>query len=336
VPRLPAAVDTAPYDEFSMLPENADEIGLAWPTGLGVVRRDFEVAPDQFVSMLVWGDRDPELVFLHGGGQNAHTWDTLVLALGRPALAIDLPGHGRSDRRADHNYGPWLNADAVATVMEALATDARAVVGMSLGGATTTRLAAVRPDLTRRAVVVDVTPQVNDPGRVLTPEQQGSVALIGGPPTYESFEEVVSATVALSPKRTEAAVRRGVRHNTMRREDGRWAWRYDLFGGREGGEGAREAAGEEAGTPAARSGHWADFTPLWDDVSAITVPTMLVQGGDSPFVRPEDRAEFERRLPSVRWEVVPGAGHAVQSDQPLALAALIRDFAFEDRRRETT
>jgi pimeloyl-ACP methyl ester carboxylesterase len=321
---MQAPSDTAPYDEFSMLPENAEEIGLSWPTGLAVERRDLEVASDQFVSMLVWGARDPELVFLHGGGQNAHTWDTLVLALDRPAVAIDLPGHGRSDRRADRNYGPWLNADAVATVVEALAPSARAVVGMSLGGATTTRLAAGRPDLVRRAVIVDVTPQVNDPGRVLTPEQQGSVALIGGPPTYESFEEVVGATVALSPTRTEAAVRRGVRHNTVRLENGRWAWRYDLFGGREDG------GDREPDAPSAQpSGHWADFTPLWDDVSAITVPTMLVQGGDSPFVRPEDRAEFERRLPSVRWEVVAGAGHAVQSDQPLALAALIREFALE-------
>ena len=198
---------------------------------------------------------------------------------------------------------------------------------MSLGGATTTRLAAVRPDLTRRAVIVDVTPQVNDPGRVLTPEQQGSVALIGGPPTYESFEEVVARRSRSSPKRTEAAVRRGVRHNTVRREDGRWAWRYDLFGGRDSSRARRRA---RARAPSTRSGHWADFTPLWDDVSAITVPTMLVQGGDSPFVRPEDRAEFERRLPSVRWEVVPGAGHAVQSDQPLASAALIREFALED------
>jgi pimeloyl-ACP methyl ester carboxylesterase len=164
----------------------------------------------------------------------------------------------------------------------------------------------------RRAVIVDVTPQVNDPGRALTPEQQGSVALIGGPPTYESFEAVVAATVALSPNRTEAAVRRGVRHNTVRLEDGRWAWRYDLFGERSGSE-----------------NNWGDFTPLWDDVSAITVPTMFVQGGDSVFVLPEDRAEFERRLPSVRWEVVAGSGHAVQSDQPLALTALVREFVVD-------
>jgi pimeloyl-ACP methyl ester carboxylesterase len=161
-------------------------------------------------------------------------------------------------------------------------------------------------------VIVDVTPQVNDPGRAVTAEQLGSVALISGPPTYESFEAVAAATIATSPKRTEAGVRRGVRHNTLRLDDGRWAWRYDLFGERTGTE-----------------TNWGDFTPLWDDVSAITVPTMMVQGGDSVFVLPEDREHFERRLPSVRWEVVPGAGHAVQSDQPLALAALIQEFVLD-------
>jgi pimeloyl-ACP methyl ester carboxylesterase len=310
--RIVAQHDHAPYDEFALLPENAQEIGLTWSGDFRVERRDIEVDTDQFVSVLVWGNGDPQLVFLHGGGQNAHTWDTVVVALGLPVIAIDLPGHGRSDRRGDRNYGPWRNADAVAVVTEQLAPRAMGVVGMSLGGATNIRLAATRPDLVRRAVIVDVTPQVNDPGRAFTPEQQGSVALIGGPPTYESFEAVVAATVALSPNRSEPAVRRGVRHNTLQLEDGRWAWRYDLFGERTGSE-----------------NNWGDFTPLWDDVSAITVPTMFVQGGDSVFVLPEDRAEFERRLPSVRWEVVAGSGHAVQSDQPLALTALVREFVLD-------
>jgi pimeloyl-ACP methyl ester carboxylesterase len=310
--RIVAQQDHAPYDEFALLAENAQEIGLTWSGEVSGQRREVEVDADQFVSVLQWGSGDPRLVFLHGGGQNAHTWDTVVVALGLPVIGIDLPGHGRSDRRADRNYGPWRNADAVATVMEQLAPRALGVVGMSLGGATNIRLAATRPDLVRRAVIVDVTPQVNDPGRAMTPEQRGSVALIGGPPTYESFEAVSAATVALSPNRGEAAVRRGVRHNTVQLEDGRWAWRYDLFGERSGTE-----------------SNWGDFTPLWDDVSAITVPTMFVQGGDSVFVLPEDRAEFERRLPSVRWEVVAGSGHAVQSDQPLALTALVREFVLD-------
>jgi pimeloyl-ACP methyl ester carboxylesterase len=39
-----------------------------------------------------------------------------------------------------------------------------------------------------------------------------------------------------------------------------------------------------------------------------------------------DVAESRRRLPAARTEVVPGAGHAVQSDQPLLLARLVEDF----------
>src|SRR4029079_2609342 len=44
----------------------------------------------------------------------------------------------------------------------------------------------------------------------------------------------------------------------------------------------------------------------------------------------DDRAEFERRLPATLWEVVPGAGHAVQSDPPQGIAALLHEFVLED------
>jgi pimeloyl-ACP methyl ester carboxylesterase len=71
-----------------------------------------------------------------------------------------------------------------------------------------------------------------------------------------------------------------------------------------------------------------DFSPLWDDVGSITAPVMLVRGGDSRFVRDEDAARFAELHPGLRHETVPDAGHAVQSDQPLALARLIQDFAF--------
>jgi pimeloyl-ACP methyl ester carboxylesterase len=192
-----------------------------------------------------------------------------------------------------------------------IAPDAAAVVGMSLGGATNIHLAAKRPDLCRRAVIVDVTPQVNDPSRSMTTFERGSVALIGGPPTYASFEEMADAAIALSPYRAASGVRRGVRHNAVRGADGRWAWRYDLFGPR--GEGAED---------------WGDFASLWEDVSSITVPAMLVRGGLSKYVYDEDEAEMRRRLPALRVESVDGAGHAVQSDRPLQLVELIEDFVF--------
>jgi pimeloyl-ACP methyl ester carboxylesterase len=297
------------YDEFALLHENAAEWDLPFDDPPVVARHRFERADGQGVSYLRWGDGEPELVLLHGGAQNAHTWDTVLLALGRPAVSIDLPGHGHSDRRPDRNYGPWRNAEAVAEVLDAVAPRAVAVVGMSLGGATTIRLASARPDLCRRVVIVDVTPQTGDSFQNMSTVDQGSVALVAGPPTYDTFEEMAQAAIALSPFRVASGVRRGVRHNAMRRDDGRWTWRYDLFG------------------PRTEDAAWADeLTSLWDDVGRITAPVLLVRGGESKFVEDEDVDELRRRLPDARVEVVAGAGHAVQSDRPLELVRLIREF----------
>ncbi|MCM3883685.1 alpha/beta fold hydrolase [Frankia sp. R82] len=306
------------YDEFGLLHENAEELGLPW-AGRPDVSRGFADLPDGGrLSYLRWGRAEPEIVFLHGGGQNAHTWDSVALALGRPALAFDLPGHGHSSWRDDRDYGPWRNADALGAVLPALAPEAIAVVGMSLGGATTIRLAATRPRLCRHVVIVDVTPQVTEPDRMPKGADLGTVALISGPPTFDSFEEMVAGTAALSPNRPAAAVRRGVRHNARRLPDGRWGWRYDLFGPR-AARGAGAVGRQDGRDPA-------DLFPLWDDVDAITAPTLLVRGGDSRFVHDSDIVEFRRRLPSLRDAVVTGAGHAVQSDQPLELTRLIREF----------
>ena len=309
-------LDSDDYDEFGLLHENAAEWNIPFPEQPVVSRRSFTLPSGQVLSYLQWGEGEPELVFLHGGAQNGHTWDTVMLALGRPAVAVDLPGHGHSDRRSDRDYGPWQNAEAVASLVESVAPAARCVIGMSLGGATTIRLAAQRPDLCRRVVFIDVTPQINDPSRQLTTAERGTVSLIAGPPVYDSFDEMADAAVALSPFRSATGVRRGVRHNARRLDDGRWTWRYDLFG---------PAPGEPVGEGAAT--RWVDFTPLWDDVSAIDVPSLFVRGGLSPFVTDADIAEMQRRLPSLQVVVVDGAGHAVQSDRPLVLADLIGSFA---------
>jgi pimeloyl-ACP methyl ester carboxylesterase len=301
----------ADYDEFGLLADNASEAGLPFSTPPPVVRRTFTVGAGQEVSAIVWRGSLPDLVLLHGGGQNAHTWDTVALAIGRPLIAIDLPGHGHSGRRPDRNYGPWRNAEAVADVLDQLhgrwPGRGLAVVGMSLGGVTAIRLAALRPDLVRRLVIVDVTPQVHEPVRQLSPADRGAVALLSGPPVYETFDAMADAAAAASPRRPRAAVERGVRHNSMQLPDGRWTWRHDLFD---------------------RPQEVEDFTALWEDVAAISAPAMLVRGGNSGFVRDADADRFRQAKPGLRIEIVPEAGHAVQSDQPLALARLIGEFAF--------
>ena len=289
------------YDEFGLFHENAAEVGLPYDAPPVVTRMSVEVAPGQRVSALRWGTEEPELVLLHGGAQNAHTWDTVALALDRSLIAIDLPGHGRSDWRSDQAYWPEENARAVAVAVRELAPRARMVVGMSLGGLTSIALTAHAPELVRRVVLVDVTPGVNR-------EKAAAVtAFIAGPESFADFDELLERTVLFNPTRSESSLRRGILHNASERPDGTWAWRYDRFHLPEG-----------ATVP--------DFGALWEHVGAIGVPVLLVRGADSPVVGEEDVEELRRRLPGVRVEVMAGAGHSVQGDRPVELAALLADF----------
>ena len=117
----------------------------------GRARRGRRRAAASRVSALRWGDGEPEIVLLHGGAQNAHTWDTVALALDRPLVAIDLPGHGHSVHRDDHAYWPAENAVAVEAAVRELAPQDRLVVGMSLGGLTRSRSPDARPISCRRS-----------------------------------------------------------------------------------------------------------------------------------------------------------------------------------------
>jgi pimeloyl-ACP methyl ester carboxylesterase len=282
-------------DEFALLHENAEQAGVDGP--LPSVER----VECEHCSALRWGAAPPRVVFLHGGGQNAHTWDTVIVGLGEPALAVDLPGHGRSAWRDDGDYGPAQNAETLQPVLREWATDAELFVGMSLGGLTALRLATRTPDLVRRLVLVDVTPSAPQRHIDMTEAQKGTVALVQGQRTFESFAAMVDATVATAPHRDRKSLRRGVFHNSKRLDDGTWMWRYDSIRTGEGFEG------------------------LWDAVPTLTTPTTLVRGANSAFVNDADAGEFARTAPGFRGvHMVADSGHSVQSDQPRALIDILR------------
>ena len=287
--------ELASLSEFIFLQENARQAGVSGP--LPAAAR-IEHGP---VSAVKFGDDAPRVVFLHGGGQNAHTWDTVIVGLGVPALAIDLPGHGRSAWRNDGDYGPKLSATAVEPMIREHAADADLVVGMSLGGLTALRLAVSAPELVRELVLVDVTPSAPERHTEMTDAQKGTVALVQGERTFPSFDAMLEVTVAAAPHRDRESLRRGVFHNAKRLEDGTWTWRYDSITKAEGFEG------------------------LWDDVPRLDTPTTLIRGANSFFVNDEDADAFARTAPGFRGvHVVADSGHSVQSDQPRVLTTLLR------------
>jgi pimeloyl-ACP methyl ester carboxylesterase len=300
-------MDRVPYDEFSMFHENAEEFGLPYDGPPTVRRTSVPISGDRTLSALVWGSEPPDLVLLHGGGQNAHTWDTVAMALGRPLVAIDLPGHGHSDNSQTGGEVATENAEDVAEAIRALAPDASLIVGMSMGGLTSIMLTAIAPELVRKLVLVDVVPSF-DP--VMAKRITDFVA---GPETFPSLDDLLERTLAFNPTRSVSSLRRGILHNAFQLEDGSWQWRHRRQPPRSEGPSAEEMGKRMAA--------------LWDMVGEIKVPVTLVRGmAEGSVVTDEAEAELLARLPGAHVEHVEGAGHSVQGDKPVELAALIEAF----------
>jgi pimeloyl-ACP methyl ester carboxylesterase len=303
--------DLVDYDEFGLFGENAAEFGLPFD-GPPVVRRAFaEVAPGRRLSALVWQDGDPELVLLHGGAQNAHTWDTVAMALDRPLVAIDLPGHGHSDGPGDRPDGTadpldaYGNAADVAAAVRQLAPSARAVAGMSLGGLTAIALSAEAPDLVRKLVLVDVLPGIT------AQRSAHIIAFVGGPPSFASLDELLDRTAQFNPGRSRSSLRRGILHNAEQQPDGTWVWRW-----------ARHR-------PPAAPASATRYESLWEVLSAVTVPVLLARGmRPDSVLDDEGERELLRRLPSATVMHVANAGHSLQGDTPLELATIIERFVY--------
>ncbi len=294
------AVARVEYDEFGLFHENLHEWGL--DVAVPKVRREFyEVAPGRRVSALVWGDDAPEVVLVHGGGQNAHTYDTVALAMQRPLISVDLPGHGHSDAAPFGNGSAITHANDLAVALSQVLTRATPLVGMSLGGMTSLILAGTHGELISKLALIDVTPGI-------TPDKaQHITAFLNGPTSFDDFDALLARTIEHNPTRSVSSLRRGILHNALQREDGTWVWRHQRHPRLD-----------------------VDVPPngdMWQRISDLAMPLTLVRGmAKGSVVDDADETEFQRRRPDATVIHVEGAGHSVQGDQPLELAKILSEF----------
>lgn len=292
--------------EFSYLPSQAAALEVPVPA---VERLHLPLADGRTVSALRYGSGSPTVTLLHGAGLNAHTWDTTILSLQQPALAIDLAGHGDSSWRDDLDYSPRTLAVDVAAALEAWTDRPQLIIGQSLGGLTGAALAADRPDLVRELIVIDITPGIDVSSGPAALRQ-----LYAGPTDFATRAELVDRAMALGFGGSRADTERGVFLNTRIRDDGRVEWKHHFahlaaqtLAAHDPGAAARPSSLHQTG---------------WDDLSGVTAPLILIRAARG-FVSAADADDFRRRLPTARV-ISLDATHNVQETAPIELAAIIR------------
>ena len=105
-----------------------------------------------------WGSPGARVVLVHGLASNARLWDGAareLAARGHAVTAVDLRGHGLSDK-PDHGYSVPEVADDIRDVLDSLHADDRTIViGQSWGGNLVVELAARHAPRLRGVVAVD-------------------------------------------------------------------------------------------------------------------------------------------------------------------------------------
>jgi pimeloyl-ACP methyl ester carboxylesterase len=305
-----------PIDEFSFLPEQAADAGIDRPVPRGE-RVGLTLPDGRSLSGLRYGDAPPVVTFLHGAGLNAHTWDTTILAMGLPALSIDLPGHGDSSWRPDAAYTGRFLAPDVAAGMDAWTAGPQLLVGQSLGALTAAAVAASRPDLVWELVVIDITPGV-DPDAGPTQIRE----FFSGPTDWATRDEMVDRALSFGLGGSRRAAERGVFFNSRRRPDGRFEWKHHFAHLSAAASRGQGAATTPAGAGAPDAVSRVLSATGWDDLAGVDVPVTLIRG-ERGYVTDADAATFQEHLPAASVVVMP-AGHNVQEEVPRRLGEHLR------------
>lgn len=240
------------------------------------------------------------ITLLHGFSQTARCWGPLDAALSaahgpRP---IDLPGHGArtSDPVPDDL---WSAADEVASSMSR-----GALLGYSLGGRVALHVALAHPDGVRALILISATAGLRDPAeraarRAADEELADRIESDGVEPFLDDW--LARPLFAGLPER--------------------YAFRERRL--------TNNAAGLAASLRRQGTG---TQEPLWDRLSEIAVPTLVVSGAEDPKFTELGREMAAAIGPSATHVVIPGAGHTTHLEQPGATAVAVLRFLDSIRR----
>jgi esterase len=255
---------------------------------------------------LDWGTAGrPPMVFLHGGGLNAHTWDLVCASLRaeRHCLALDQRGHGDSEDPGDRDYRVGSMVKDLAAFADLLGLGRFHMCGLSMGGRVAMAYAGEHAGRLHRLVIVDIGPDIAPAGLARV---RGMMA--DSPERFASEAEAAAYIRRANPLYAEAELRHRVAHGVRPLSDGGFAWKY--------ARGLRDMMREGRHEP----------VDLWSVLGRIMCPTLLVRGSESDILSPEIAKRLLDALPDGHYAEVPGAGHTVPGDQPEAFVHVVGAF----------
>ena len=259
-----------------------------------------------------WGPKDAQpIVFHHGWPLSADDWDNQMLfflAEGFRVIALDRRGHGRSDQVSEGHDMDHYASDASA-VVESLDLRNAVHVGHSTGGGQVARYVAKygQPQgRVAKAVLVSAVP----------PLMVKSDTNPGGTPieVFDGFRQALAANraqfyldVASGPfygfNRDGAEVSQGTIQN--------W-WRQGMIGSAKAHYEGIKAFSE---------------TDQTDDLKAITVPVLVLQGDDDQVVPYKNAALLQDKLlANSELKIYPGFPHGMHTTHADTINADILAF----------
>ncbi|WP_128434502.1 alpha/beta fold hydrolase [Streptomyces cyaneus] len=251
----------------------------------------------------------PPALYVHGLGGSSQNWSTLMERLEGhvDCEAVDLPGFGDSPPPDDGDYSITAHARAVIRYLDASGRGPVHLFGNSLGGAVTTRVAAVRPDLVRTLTLVSpALPEIRvqrtavPTALLAVPGVTGLFARLSRGWTAEQRVRGVMHLCYGDPERVTPEGFRNAVEEMERRLQLPYFWDAMTRSAR-GLVNAYTLGGQHA---------------LWRQAERVLAPTLLIYGGRDQLVGYRMCRRAARTFRDSRLLSLPEAGHVAMMEYP--------------------
>ncbi len=239
----------------------------------------------------------PVVLLAHGMWCDAGMFAKLRDELARDHRVVvpDLRGHGRSDVPAT----PWTIADLaddLFAIVQQLSLPKLILAGFSMGGMAAADFALRHRDRLRGLALIGTSAAAEELVRVAEIKALAKIIEIAGAPKFLAHEASRSAFSPAFRKRNPGEVTR---------------WESVV-------RAMRAPALVQALRAVARR------PSLLEQLGELQTPTLIISGSADKVLRPRWSLAMHRRLPHSRLISYPGVGHAVPTERPLEVAALLR------------